>query len=480
MIDATKQTPMLSGGHPIRGHSDEFRQIQLDFTTRITKEGADVTRFRVFGRELLFIKSPHLLQEMLVDKAKFFRKSIGMRLILYPLAGEGLFTSNGELWRKQRKLMAPIFQHGRLSHYTQVMTRIAEQGAQEWKNNETLDISKEMIRITMGVVGKALFDADTFSESDELGTALTTALQWSNSQALSLPLVSKIIVMSAMERLAPRLPERLKGPHEKLFQRLHQPLLPSRYNKDLHHAKDVLTQRIQQMIDERKQSGLTRKDLLTTLLSARDEEGNPMSDQQVQDEAITLFVAGHETTATALTWTFYLLSQHPEIYQKLLQEVDAFGDKVPMFEDLPKLSYALQIFQEVMRLYPPLPILSRQATKDVELGGYFFPKQSIIFFSPYAMQRDETYWPKPNVFDPERFAPGEQEKRPRFSYLPFGGGPRVCIGNYFAMMEAQLILAAISKKATVSLVPGFTPMPQSEPTLRSSNGMKMTVKLRPA
>jgi cytochrome P450 len=478
MIDAKTQTPLLSGGHPIRGHADEFRRSQLDFATRITNEGGEVTRFRVFGRQLFFVKSPQLLQEMLVEKARAFRKSIGMRLILYPLAGEGLFTSNGDLWRKQRKLMAPIFQHSRLSHYTEVMTQLAEREVTPWKNGERLDISKEMIRVTMGIVGKALFDADTFSESDELGAALSTALRWSNTQALSIPLVSKIIVMSSMERWAARLPKMLQGPHERIFQRLHQPLLPSMHNKELHAAKALLTRRMQQMIDERKQSGLTRKDLLTTLLSARDEDGNPMSDQQVQDEAITLFVAGHETTATALTWTFYLLSQHPEIYQRLLAEVDAFGDKPPTFEDLPRLSYALQIFQEALRLYPPVPTLSRQATQAVEIGGYHFPAQSIIFFSPYAMQRNETYWPNANAFDPARFAPGEQEKRPRFSYLPFGGGPRVCIGNSFAMMEAQLILAAISKKATVSLQPGFTPMPQSEPTLRSGNGMPMTVTLR--
>jgi cytochrome P450 len=478
MIDAKTQTPLLSGGHPIRGHADEFRRSQIDFATRITKEGGEVTRFRVFGRQLFFVRSPEILQEMLVDKARSFRKSIGLRLILYPLAGEGLFTSNGDLWRKQRKLMAPIFQHSRLSHYTEVMTQLAEREVLQWKHQETLDLSKEMIRVTMGVVGKALFDADTFSESDALGAALSTALRWSNSQALSIPLVSKIIVMSAMERWATCLPHALRGANQALYQRLHQPLIPSLHNKKLYQAKEALTQRIQQMIDERKQSGLTRKDLLTTLLSARDEEGNPMSDQQVQDEAITLFVAGHETTATALTWTFYLLSQHPEVYQKLLAEVDAFGDQPPTFEDLPRLSYALQIFQEAMRLYPPVPTLSRQATQDVEIGGYHFPAQSILFFSPYAMQRNEAYWINANLFDPERFAPGEQEKRPRFSYLPFGGGPRVCIGNSFAMMEAQLILAAISKKATVSLVPGFAPIPQSEPTLRSKNGMQMTVTLR--
>jgi cytochrome P450 len=482
MINATTQTPILSHGHRIRGHSDEFRASIPEFARRITSEGEDVTRFQVFQKTLFFTRSPKLLQEILVDKARYFQKSIGMRLLLYPLAGEGLFTSNGDLWRRQRKTMAPIFQHNKLSHFTHIMSSMAEREVSTWKNNETLDISKEMTRVTMGIVGKALFDADTFTESDELGAALTTALHWGNSQALSVPLVSKIITLSAMETLAPRVPERLRDVYQRTFQALHFPLLPNKKNKELAEAKAVLTRRMQQMIDDRKQSGLTKKDLLTTLLSARDEDGNPMSDQQVQDEAITLFVAGHETTATALMWVFYLLSQHPDIYQKLLAEIDAFWKETPgdqvNFEDLVKLPYTLQVFQEAMRLYPPVPMLSRQTTQEIQVGEYLFPAKSIIFFSPWSIHRDPSLWVEPDRFNPDRFLPGEQEKRPRFSYLPFGGGPRVCIGNHFAMMEAQILLACFSRHATLTLAPNFTPIPHSEPTLRSQNGMKMIVSLR--
>lgn len=497
--------PMLPGAHPIHGHAPEFRQSILDFVTRITEASEDIIRFRVYQRQLFFINSPDIIQEVLVEKARHFKKSIGMRLILYPLAGEGLFTANGEHWRKQRKLMAPIFQHSRLSHYTDVMTQMAQREVSDWKEGAQLDISKEMTRVTMGVVGKALFDADTFNDSDELGAALTTALHWSNNQALSLRLVAKITLLAAIERNAPRLPARLQEKSYQLYRRLHNPIWPSAENKELYRALDILERRISQMIEERRQSGLTHKDLLTTLLSARYEDGQPMSaarsdearivhnpseeqsrgangsqmsDKQVRDEALTLFVAGHETTATALSWVFYLLSQHPEIYRRLIQEVDAFGDKTPTFEDLPRLSYALQIFQEAMRLYPPVPVLSRQADAPVTLGKYQLPAQSIFFFSPYALQRRADLWPDPLRFDPDRFAPGEQERRHRFSYLPFGGGPRICIGNYFAMMEAQLVLAAITRKATLSLAPGFTPIPQPEPTLRSQNGMSMIVHLR--
>jgi len=242
-----------------------------------------------------------------------------------------------------------------------------------------------------------------------------------------------------------------------------------------------LRTRIQRFIDERRNSPVERNDFLSILLQARDEDGEPMSNEQVMAECLTLFGAGHETTATALSWTWYLLCQHPERYQKVQQEVDSvLQGHTPTYADLARLPYCLQVFKEALRLYPPAYAFSRRALRDVEIDGYQVPKGSVVLLAPYTLHRREEYFPEPEQFDPGRFTPEREKQLPRYAFMPFGAGPRICIGLYFAMMEGHLLLATIAQRASFSLVPGQTiePDPVHHLALRPAGVVHVTVKKR--
>jgi cytochrome P450 len=242
-----------------------------------------------------------------------------------------------------------------------------------------------------------------------------------------------------------------------------------------------LRNRIQQFIDERRNTPTERNDFLSILLQARDEEGKPMSDDQVMAECLTLFGAGHETTATALSWTWYLLCQHPESYQKVQQEVDSvLQGRTPTYADLAHLPYCLQVFKEAMRLYPPAYAFARRALCDIEIDGYHIPKDYVVLIAPYTLHRREEYFPEPERFDPERFTPEREKQLPRYAYLPFGAGPRICIGQYFAMMEGHLLLATFAQRVSFSLVPGqhIVPDPVHHLALRPAGKVNVTVKRR--
>jgi cytochrome P450 len=304
-----------------------------------------------------------------------------------------------------------------------------------------------MIHITMSIVGKVLFDADVFTESDELGTAITAALEHANY---------------VFSRIAP-VPFTWPIPRHQRTRR----------------SLAVLRGRIQEMIDERRRSGEERDDFLSILLRTRDENGNPMSDEQVSDEAVTFFGAGHETTATALTWAWYLLAKHPDVYDRLRAEVDSvLVGRPPTYEDLARLPYALQVFKETMRLYPPAYLLSRVALHDVEVGGYRIKRGTTIMLSPYAMHRRADYFPDPTGFDPDRFTPENEAKLPRYAYMPFGAGSRICIGNHFALMEGQLLLATLAQRVRLSLLARGPIATEPLVTLRPLGGVPMRVTRR--
>jgi cytochrome P450 len=243
----------------------------------------------------------------------------------------------------------------------------------------------------------------------------------------------------------------------------------------------VLRNRVQRLIDERRSNPAERNDFLSILLQARDDDDKPMSDEQLMAECLTLFGAGHETTATALSWTWYLLCQHPEMYQKVQEEVDSvLQGRTPTYDDLARLPYCLQVFKEAMRLYPPAYLLSRRALCEVEIDGYRIPKGRVVLYAPYTLHRREEYFPEHEKFDPERFTPAREKQLPRYAYLPFGAGPRICIGMYFAMMEGHLLLATLAQRVSFSLVPGQTivPDPVHHLTLRPAGEVKVMVKRR--
>jgi cytochrome P450 len=426
-----------------------FHRDRLGFLQTAAKECGDITYFKLGAQEVYFLNHPDYVKDVLVTHQGSFIKGRalqrGKRLL-----GEGLLTSEGEFHRRQRRLAQPAFHRGRVNAYGRSMIEYAERTALRWRNGETLDISQEMMRLTLSIVGKTLFDADVEAEAQEIGAALTDVMELFN--AMLLPF-SELL-------------EKLPLPQNRRFQR----------------AKDRLDATIYRMIEERRRSGEDHGDLLSMLLLAQDEEGDGrgMTDEQVRDEALTIFLAGHETTANALTWTWYLLSQHPAVESKLHQELDEVfrENRAPEVEDVPRLRYTEMVLAEAMRLYPPAWAIGRLSIKDEEIGGYLIPARSLVLLSPFVMHRDERYFTDATRFDPERWTPEARENRPTYSYFPFGGGQRRCIGEGFAWMEGILLIAALARKWRMRLVPNHPIEMNPTITLRPKHGMRMTVERR--
>ena len=466
--------PLVSGA-TLLGHMEEIRDDRFAFFRRLNRECGDIGRALVLGTPLVFANSPELLHDVLVEKAKSFMKSPGLRGPLRPLAGEGLFTSDGALWRRQRKLMAPLFTHAMIAGYAPVMADCARDAVAKLRAGDELDVARLTTHIAMRVAGKALFDIDTLDEADELGEALTFALHWANTQASSLPYAAQLRVSGTMHAFAEKLPEPLRGRALALAEALVEPIRwPGEGSRKLEHATAVVGRRVERMISERRAAGLTRHDLLTLLLTAHDEEGG-MSDKQVRDEVVTLFVAGHETTATALSWSLYLLARNPEAYARAKAEAQALGGKPPTIEDLPRLGYCLRVFKEAMRLYPPVYFFGRQAIADVRIGDYDLARNSIVLISLYAMHRRPEIWPDPDRFDPDRFEHAAEEARHKLAWAPFSAGPRTCIGNHFALMEGPIVLATMLARLDLELTTTAEILPDDSATLRPKGGVPMRV-----
>ncbi|HVF27290.1 MAG TPA: cytochrome P450, partial [Pyrinomonadaceae bacterium] len=354
----------------------------------------------------------------------------------------GLLTSEEAHHRRQRRLAQPAFHRQRVAGYAEVMVDYAARTSERWRDAESLDISGEMMRLTLGIVGKTLFDADVEKDAGEVGEALTEMMELFN-----------LLLLPYSELL-----EKLPLPQSRRFAR----------------ARARLDAVIYRIIDERRRSDTDRGDLLSMLLLAEDEEerGGRMSNEQVRDEALTIFLAGHETTANALSWTWYLLARHPEVESKLHREIDAVleGGRPPQFEDLARLRYTEMVLAETMRMYPPAWAVGRLAIKDFEVGGYVLPAGSLILLSQYVTHHDARFFSDPFRFDPERFTSEAKDTRPQFSYFPFGGGPRRCIGEGFAWMEGVLLLAALASRWRMRLVPGHTVEMRPRITLRPGKG----------
>ena len=472
--------PRLSGAIPFAGHAREFQSRRFSLMTRAAREAPGGTRLKFFGLEALFVSTPAAAHELFVEKARLFEKTPALRTVLYPLAGEGLFTSEDDLWRRQRKLMAPLFQPPVIAQYVGVVADVVARAAGSWQDGAVVDLGREMTRITMAVVGKALFDADAFDQADALGDALTVALDWTNEHIASPWLALQMTVRTVIENGQGVVPAPLERYRAALTDYLRAPvMLPGARGPRLRAAIARLDGTIQQLIDDRRAAGLSRDDFLTRLLNAQDEDdGGRMSDRQVRDEAVTLFVAGHETTATALTWAFYLLSRHPEAWSRLVAEARALGPN-PDYRDPSRLSYAVKVFKETMRLYPPVYLLARRAREATAVGGCEVPRHGIVFVSPYALQRHPDVYPDPERFDPERFSPEQEAARPRSAYLPFGAGPRVCIGNHFALMEGPIVLAALARRLAFEIPPGAQVEPGMFTTLRPETPILATVRAHP-
>ncbi|HYJ45636.1 MAG TPA: cytochrome P450 [Pyrinomonadaceae bacterium] len=435
-------------GKLLGGNFTAFLRDALSYLQEAAREYGDVVYFRFGPQNVFFLNHPDYVKDVLVTHHQSFMKGRALQRAKR-LLGEGLLTSEGEFHRRQRRLAQPAFHRARISSYGEVMTRYAERAASRWRDNETLDISREMMRLTLAIVGKTLFDTDVEAEADEIGAALTAVME-----------LFDFLLLPFSELL-----EKLPLPHVRRFRK----------------AKARLDETIYRIIEERRLSAVDRGDLLSMLLSARDEEGDggQMTDLQVRDEVMTIFLAGHETTANAMTWTWYLLANHPEIEARLHEELDAvLGGRLPTVEDVPRLVYTEMVLAEAMRLYPPAWAIGRLALKDHELGEYTIPAKSLVLLSPYVTHRDGRFFEEPERFDPQRWTSEARESRPQFSYFPFGGGPRRCIGESFAWMEGVLLIATLARRWRMRLVPNHRVEPLAVITLRAKHGMRMTLESR--
>jgi cytochrome P450 len=438
--------PGPKGGY-FSGSVTHFRRDQLGFYDACAREYGDVVETRMGPYRILLIYHPDAIEELFVTRSRDFVKSPGVQF-LRPLLGDGLFLSEGDTWLRQRRLVQPAFHRQRVAGYGDVMTAFTERHVAGWKDRDVIEVHAEMMALTQAIVGKTLFDADVSGDAHEAGQAARVLAEDFGARLSSFRLI----------------------PY----------WLPTPRNLRSRRAIRRLDQIIHRMIAERRASAEDRGDLLSMLLHAQDaDDGSRMTARQVRDEAMTMFLAGHETTAVALSWTWYLLAQHAEADAKLVDELrEALGSRAPSVTDLPRLKYAGMAVTEAMRLYPPAYAIGRQAVRATEIAGQPIAPGDIFAAPAWTVHRDRRWFEEPEAFRPERWAGDLAQRLPRFAYFPFGGGPRQCIGNSFAQMEAVLILATIAQRFRLSLVPGQRITPTPYITLRPEPGIRMLLARR--
>ncbi len=426
-----------------------FRRDPLGYLTRVSRQYGDIAYFKLGPQHVYLLNHPDYIKDVLVTHDRKFKKG---RILerAKRVVGNGLLTSEGSFHTRQRRLMQPAFHHRRIGEYASSMVETTARWQERWRNGETLDMHAEMMGLALIIVGRTLFGTDMERASAAVGEAMNAFMD-----------VFSFVLL----------------PFSDFLEKLPLPQV-----RRVDEARRRLDEIIYRLIAERRGSlalGAEGNDLLSLLLRSQDEEGGTgsMSDEQVRDECVTLVLAGHETTANALTWTWYLLSQHPEIEARLQEEIHAaLGGRLPTAEDLPRLRYAEMIFAEAMRVYPPAWGVARKALEPHTIAGYTIPRGGVILMNQYVTHRDPRWYPDPETFDPQRWA--EEGSRPKFAYFPFGGGPRQCIGEGFAWMEGVLLLTTLAQRWRMRLAQdqriGLRPVL----TLRPKYGMRMLLEAR--
>jgi cytochrome P450 len=447
--DSRARLPFPPGpkGNFFLGVMPEFNRDTLGFIERAKNYG-DVVRMRFLYLTVHFLYDPNHIEYVLSTNARNFIKSRSLRSPFFKrLVGKGLLTSEGEVWKRQRRLAQPAFHRQRISAYGDVMVEYTQRMLSTWKPGEVRDIHRDMMRLALEIVVKTLFNADVSNDADKVGDVLSRLVKPFASQAT--------LKWIADNRL------------------------PTPTHRSFNHDANEIDAIVYRIIEARRTSGVDQGDLLSMLLAAHDEDGSQMTDRQLRDEVMTLFLAGHETTALTLSWAWYLIAHNPEVEQKFHQELDqVLGGRAPTAEDLMQLKYTEMIAKESMRLYPPAYGVGREALEDCEIGGFRIPRGSQVFMFQWVTQRDPRFFPEPDEFKPERWTEDFVSALPKYAYFPFGGGPRICIGNYFAMMEVVLLMATIGQRFRFSLV-------QDQPvdlfpamSLRPKEGIKVLVEAR--
>jgi len=434
-----------------RGFIDFVRAVKSDVLSLYQPHifSRDVQYRRVLMAHSVFLNRPDLIEHVLLTNQRNYAKSRFHRQLLGPVLGQGLLTSEGEFWRRQRRIAAPAFHHRRIAGFVAAMVEETAAMIGRWAGApQPFEITKEMMALTLTIITRTMFSADVGPDVRKVERAMTRMLELGRPSLLDL--------LGLPEWLPRAMPPKFRAAIA-----------------DLEHV-------IHRILAERRADPTDRGDLLSMLLAARDEEtGEGMSDRQLRDEIMTIFLAGHETTANGLAWTWYLLAQNPAAETRMHAEiVSRLGDRSPTIEDLAAMPYTRAVFEEAMRLYPPAHTFNRMALAEDRIGEVVIPKGALVTISPYVTHRNPKLWPDPERFDPERFLPEQARGRPRYAYLPFGGGPRICIGNSFALFEAQAILAMIGRRWRVTLEPGHKVEPVGQITLRPKNGIMVRLEKR--
>jgi cytochrome P450 len=436
-------------GSPLLGSTLEMRRDPLGAYTRFAREHGDVVLVRFLLWPLYLLFHPDHVRRVLQEKHSAYGKDLYTYRLLKPVVGNGLVTNDGPGWLRQRRLVQPAFHRSRLPDLAAIAVEACARLVERWDavagSGRVVDVADEMQRLALQVAGRSLFRSDLSSEASEAGAAFATV-------------------------------------NELLTDYVHSPLpplaVPSRRNLRLRAATRVLDRLVGRIVGQRRAQAAEGGDVLSALLLARDEEtGRGMDDRQLRDEVVTLLFAGHETTASALAWTFFLLARHPREEARVREEaVAVMGGAYPSLDDLERMPLAGRALDEAMRLYPPAWSFGRRALRDDEIGGFRIPAGSLVWVSPYVTHRHPDFWERPEEFEPDRFSPERSAARPRFAYFPFGSGPRMCVGAHFATTVARLALASVLPRFRLRLAEGFEPEPQALLTLRSRNGMRMTVE----
>lgn len=452
VASALPKAPPTMPGLPIVGNTFAFMNrggLPVDLFRSAAKQHGDIVRFKAAGQTIYLVSHPALIQEILVKRVNDFHKPIVLskrpRGLDRFFAG-GVLTSDYPEWRPQRKVIQPLMHTKHIESYAETMVHFGEKLLANWRDGETRDIHADMIQVTMWIIAETMFGMDV-THTPELAIAAKLAQEVTVAD-ITLPL-----------------PEWLIRDRDRKSDKVNK----------------IMSDLVAKLMSERRANPEddTRKDLLTLLMQTRDDENNPMPDQFVRDNILTLFFAGHETTANTLVWVFHYLDLNPHVLEKLHAEVDSVLEgRTPTLADLRRLPYTLMVIKETMRIEPTVAIIPRALLEDVELGGYRLEKDSIVFIPPYIVHRDPRWWNEPEKFDPDRFSEANETDIPKYAYLPFGGGPRICIGNHFSLMEAQILLAMIVSRYQLRHVPDAKIVPLRQVTTFPKYGLPMLVRSR--
>lgn len=441
--EVVKEKPAAVPGLPLVGNMVDFARDPIGFVTRLQKEYGDVAAFSLLGTQSVLISDPADIDRVLLETGKRYSngKNTG-ESAMHAILGNGLVTSEGDFWKRQRKLIAPAFHHQNIKQYADLIVEYGQDLAAGWQNGAVRDIHQDMMTLTQRIIMKALFDVDV---RENAGAA---------TEAFDAMMHSMGAEMKGVEAILPS-------------------FIPTRSRTQMKAGVTYINGLLMEIIEERRAAGSGKQDLLTVLMDARDDEGQPMSTEQLLDEIRTLYLAGHETTATTLSWAWMLLSRNPQAYATLEAEIaSVLEGRTPTADDVALLPYCNAVIKEALRCYPVAWITRRIALEDVEIGGYHVANGTSVFLSPWVVHHDARWYAEPDKFMPERWLKEKSELPAREAYLPFGGGPRICIGNGFAMMESVLLLATLLQKYHVALLPEHPVEIEMTGTIRPKHGLQ--------